>query len=362
MNKEGKHHNRDGPENFMEQFPPMVYHETGSVQAAFNLSLEETLLDSLGPQSPGGFMLWKNAPAVILGRHQNAIAEVNLPELRARNIALVRRMTGGGAVYHDLGNLNFTFLLPQNSPGQFQVAGILEPMIRFLRSRDVPARMQGRNDLSLGEHGKFSGLAFRALPGKYQLHGTILYDVELDTLQRVLNVDREKYTSKGVASVRARVVNLKPFFRGTFSELWAGIRDAYGFPEAPIPERTCEEAEKRVEEKYSQARWNLGQSPPGNILLKRRFSFGLVELHLRIEKNRIAGVKITGDFFTSSDWERGEDPIGVLEAALLSLDAHDPALWAESWSRWDLSRIFHGCAENEEILRWLSPTTHKPQA
>ncbi len=174
-----------------------LFFETNSTWAPYNLAMEEVLVENLSLfEGRPCFLLWQNSPAVIIGRFQNSRAEVNLEELKKRNIELVRRMTGGGAVYHDLGNINFSFILPQLPQQKINNLDILQPLIDVLKKMGVPAEMEGRNDLSIkGEQsGKFSGLAYRQLIRKYQLHGTMMYDVDLSVLEHVLRVDPEKYS------------------------------------------------------------------------------------------------------------------------------------------------------------------------
>lgn len=323
------------------------HHETGATWAPYNLALEEALADSLTPDSPGLFLLWQNRPSVIIGRHQDAHSEVDLAELRGRGYDLVRRLTGGGAVYHDLGNLNFSFILPREAPeGQ-----LLAPLMTYLRGLGLEVVREGRNDLSLAGMGKFSGLASRRWPGGWQLHGTIMHEVNLDALEGVLRVDPEKYRRKGVASVRARVANLRSRVDLDMAALWAGIRAAYGVSLSPLPEDVENKARALAETKYGRDYWNLGLFPPDDLVRRRRFSFGSLELRLAVQNGRITAARLTGDFFTSA---RAEEPMAPLEAALISLPANDPQAWAEAWRAFDLSQFFAGQTVGDEVRRWLA--------
>ena len=360
----------------------LIYLETNSTDPAFNLALEEVLLESIQPpslinpktglltwsdkaESPfsGYFLLWQNSPAVIIGRHQNARAEVNLPELARRGITLTRRPTGGGAVYHDLGNLNFTFLLPQSPNQKIQPEEILAPLLNYLASLGIRAKMQGRNDISItlpdGSSAKISGLASRQLAGRYQLHGTILFEVDLNVLSDVLLVDPAKYKSKGVASVKARVSNLKSYLNLDLASLWAGIKQAYqpyqrngGMP-ASIPQALYKQAQSLAASKYRQECWNIGQSPPGDIVLKQRFSFGSLELYLATKKNLITCAQIGGDFLTPSNTQ-GQIAPEILAQALIGLPANQPDSWGKAWSKYDMTQIFHGRVDNQAILTWIA--------
>ena len=340
----------------------LVYYESGSNSPAFNLALEQALAEEIpahGEAGTGYFMLWQNAPAVIIGRHQNARAEVNLPELSSREISLVRRLTGGGAVYHDLGNLNFTFILPQARSEHISNQDVLAPLLAYFTSLGLEAGMEGRNDITLKGKGKISGLASRQISppaapgsGKYQLHGTILFDVDLNVLEKVLLVDPAKYKSKGVASVRARVSNLRPHVNIGLNELWRGIKQAYPATERPLPDKLRRRAMQLVEDRYGRDDWNLGMSPYGDIQLSARFSFGSLELDLASKNNVICAAHITGDFLTPGNTS---DQISVeeLAASLIGLPAHNHTAWAEAWRKFDFSKVFYNCNSSQEILNWL---------
>ncbi|MDR0621750.1 MAG: lipoate--protein ligase [Deltaproteobacteria bacterium] len=331
------------------------YFETGTTWAPQNLATEEALSLAVSQGFPGGFMLWQNAPSVIIGRHQNAFSEVNIHELKTkRGNDLVRRMTGGGAVYHDLGNLNFSFILSLRDRPEPTNQAFLAPLIDYFKSLGLSVVMEGRNDLSIAKVGKFSGLAGRRFQNGWQLHGTIMYDVDMSVLEKVLLVDPAKFRGKGVASVRARVTNLKPHLSPsiTLSDLWAGIQGAYGYPAKPLPYDIQRLALKLTEEKYGQDAWNIGQSPPADLLLKNRFPFGALELHLSVANNKIQAAKLTGDFLTPSD-QTEQIPVDRLEAALLTLPADDRALWAKAWHDLNLKRAFYGQVDQTEIENWL---------
>lgn len=333
-----------------------AYYETGSTEAAFNLAVEELLVERMRPGDQGCFMLWQNAPSVIIGRHQNARSEVNLPELQRRGIALVRRLTGGGAVYHDLGNVNFTFVLPREEGKDPEVRELMQPLLSYLASFGVSAGMRGRNDLTLdgedGSGGKFSGMAGRRIPGAFLLHGTLLYDVDLSVLEKVLLVDPEKYRSKGVASVRARVVNLRSFLPVSLETFIAGVRDAYGAKPAPLPEAVRLEARNLAARRYANPAWNIGESPPGDIVLKRRFPFGSLELRLATRKGSITGAFLNGDFLTPGSGD--EIPVERLPEALIGLPADQPEAWGAAWRRFPMDRVFHGGPDTDDVANWLA--------
>ena len=188
--------------------------------AQYNLALEERIFHEYG----GGddfFMLWRNKSAVIVGQNQVIENEVDVPYAEANGIQIVRRMTGGGAVYHDLGNVNYTYIGKKAE----QFGNFLEfalPIIEFLRSLGVEAKHIGNNDIGI-EDRKISGGA-QAVRGEYILHhGTLLFDTDISVLERVLTPDPAKLSSKGIKSVRSRVCNVSEYVNMTRDEFWESI-------------------------------------------------------------------------------------------------------------------------------------------
>ena len=173
----------------------------------WNLALEQYVFDRL-PRDRSYFLLWQNDRSVIIGKHQNTPAEIDLPYVEAQGIQVVRRLSGGGAVYHDLGNLNFTFITDGEGAGTLDFALFCRPVVRVLESFGVSAQISGRNDITVCGK-KFSGNSQYTREGRVMHHGTILFDSDLDAVTRALRVDEEKIRSKGVPSVRSRVTNLK---------------------------------------------------------------------------------------------------------------------------------------------------------
>ena len=182
-----------------------------STDPAFNLALEECLLQWLPADHPGLFLLWQNAPSVIVGRHQVTLDEIDSDFVRRRGLPVVRRMTGGGAVYHDLGNLNFSFM--ENAHGRKTVdfARYLRPVCEALAELGVRASLSGRNDLEAGGR-KISGSAQSLRQGRILHHGTLLVSLDFGELVQALHVDPDKIRSKGIASVRSRVANISEFW------------------------------------------------------------------------------------------------------------------------------------------------------
>ena len=187
----------------------MIYIESESFDPHFNLALEQYVFDNLD-KNENYFMLWQNDNAIIVGKHQNTVAEINAEYTKENNIKVVRRLSGGGAVYHDLGNLNFTFIVSAGGGyEQFNFSDFCKPIIELLNSLGVNAVLNGRNDMSI-EGKKFSGNSQYAKRGRIMHHGTIMFDSDLDIVGNSLVVSKDKIQSKGVTSIRSRVTNIKP--------------------------------------------------------------------------------------------------------------------------------------------------------
>ena len=271
----------------------MRFLTNASTDPWYNLSFDEYCLEQY-PSDDRFFYLWRNRPSVIVGLNQNVYTEVNLDYLDAHGICLARRSTGGGAVYHDLQNLNYTFIGRGVSP---------EPVVAALRQLGVRAELSGRNDIFVGGR-KVSGYARRVWHDREIVHGTLMYDVDLDTLTRVLDVPGSKLAVKGVASVRSRVANLKealPQF-ASLDELQAALQDnlAAGDAELPFgPER--EAAVQRLrEEKYATWAWNYGQSRTASLVRRATLPCGTVEAYLEVDRGVLTSVRFDGDFL--GDW------------------------------------------------------------
>lgn len=269
--------------------------------AYFNLAVEEYLLDNV---EDNVFMLWKNEPSVIVGRFQNSLAEINLDYVNEKGIKVVRRLTGGGAVFHDLGNLNFTFI---DNQGQGDFRTFTQPILELLRSLDVDARFEGRNDLMI-EGQKFSGNAQCKHGKRIMHHGTLLFSTEMTDLSKALKVNQLKFVDKAVKSVRKRVTNIsshlpKPLSVDQFADLLMNYilqTRSHSYLQPFSPEEISQ-IERLRDEKYSTWNWNFGTSPRYDFSKMTRTKGGNLEVHLKIEKGVMEAVKIFGDFFAFKD-------------------------------------------------------------
>jgi len=187
----------------------MKYIDSQSSNPYFNLALEEYVLKNFSIEEDIIF-LWQNTPTIVVGNNQNTIEEINMPFVNEKKIKVVRRLSGGGAVYQDLGNLNFTFLMSLEKPANLEIKKFALPVVEALNKLGVPAELTGRNDITV-EGKKISGNAQRLFRNKLLHHGTLLFDTDLEVMAKVLQVGLDKIQSKGIKSIRSRVTNIKPY-------------------------------------------------------------------------------------------------------------------------------------------------------
>ena len=265
----------------------------------WNLAAEEYLLKAWDAPV---FRLWRNAPAVIVGRNQNAHAEINRPFVEERGIAVVRRLSGGGAVFHDLGNVNFTFIDRKNGD---EASGAMfrrftAPILSALRELGVEARLEGRNDLTIGG-AKFSGNAMCIEGDRVLMHGTLLFSASVEDLSQALLPRKEKYEGRGVQSVRSRVTNIASHLPKSMdvTEFMAFLAETVGRAGTPwqYSAEDLAEINKLADTKYRTEAWNFGRSPAFSFNACRKFPGGLLEASLEIRGGSIREVDIRGDYF-----------------------------------------------------------------
>jgi lipoate-protein ligase A len=316
-----------------------------SQNAYFNIASEEYLLHRFPTDDI--FLLYVNAPSIIVGKFQNTLAEINLDYVKEKDIKVVRRMSGGGTVYHDLGNLNFSFhtLLGQNDFGDFSF--FTKPVVNMLNTLGVPAELKGRNDL-LVDGKKFSGNAKLARHGKMIQHGTILLNSEMEVLGEALKVNPLKFIDKATKSNRGRVTNLIDYLpKETTTETLKELLTAEiikNNPEAKRYQLSLEDLagiEQLMEEKYETWDWNFGFSPQYNFKKAIKIPAGFIEVHLDVVHGIIEKAKIFGDFFASM-------PIEDLEVQLIG-KKHQTTDLENLFTSMDLT-LFFGKVTAEEIL------------
>jgi len=277
-----------------------------STSAPYNIAMDEWLLYKLKPKEPV-FALWQNKSAVIVGKYQNTFEEVNEDYIKEHDVQVVRRVTGGGAVYHDSGNLNFTFIIPVESSDQVDWKKFVEPMLVALKKLGIPAEASGRNDLLVNGK-KVSGNAQRYANGYLIHHGTLLFNSDIEAVVRSLNVSDEKFISKAVKSVRSRVGNihdtvpdlsLEDFKNALIYELSDQGKDK----EIILTDEQKAEIQDAADKKFSQWDWNYGSSPEFNYHAHEKFDGGIVDIKAQVENGIIQSITFEGDFLGLEDLE-----------------------------------------------------------
>ncbi len=326
------------------------YLDLTTTDPAYNLAAEQYVFDSL-PRDRAYLMLWQNDNAIIIGKHQNTLAEINESYVREHGIRVVRRLSGGGAVYHDLGNLNFTFITDAGDTAKLDFRAFCLPIVRTLRDLGVDAEINGRNDITI-DGKKFSGNSQYLREGRVMHHGTILFDSDLSVVGEALHVDESKIRAKGVKSVRSRVTNVLaylprpiplPEFRAA---LLASILAQTPGEEYVLTPEDLGAIERLRAERYATWEWNYGRSPECTMLKKERIEgCGTVEAYFSVQNGVIERLTFRGDFFSVDEPEMlAERFIGLRPEP----DAYRAALRGV-----DVSRFFHGMTQ-EAFLSLLT--------
>ncbi|HEX6982614.1 MAG TPA: lipoate--protein ligase [Balneolaceae bacterium] len=280
-----------------------------------NLALEEYALRNFS-HDQDYLLFYINEPSIIIGRNQNTLEEINHEYVEKKGIHVVRRISGGGAVYHDLGNLNFSFITNYDKKSLNNFRKFTKPVIRVLNEMGVTAELKGRNDIVVNNR-KISGNAQFSTGKRMFSHGTLLFDSEMSEVANALNVKMSKIESKGHKSVRSRVANISEFLDEfmdikTFrSQVLKGLyEDREEFETYHLTKTEWEKVHELKDKKYADWDWNYGSSPKFNIRRTQRFPIGEIDLRIDVEKGLIKNMKIYGDFF-------GSEPVETLENHLI---------------------------------------------
>ncbi|KEI91934.1 lipoate--protein ligase [Clostridium botulinum] len=278
-----------------------------STNPFFNLALEEYLLKNVDIKEDY-FILWQNEPTIVIGKHQNTLKEINMNFVQDNNINVVRRNSGGGAVYHDLGNINFTFITKYDEKHLLDFKTFTNPVVYSLGKLNVKAELSGRNDILIDGR-KISGNSQHIYKDRFLHHGTLLFNSELENLVKALNVDNDKILSKGIESIKSRVTNIKEhvkedIFMEKFKEIL--IENIFMWNKSSLKKYNLtndhiNDIEKLMEEKYMTWQWNYGYSPEFNYRNSKRFQGGKLEVLLNIVEGHINECKIYGDFLELMD-------------------------------------------------------------
>jgi len=260
-------------------------------------------------------LFYINAPSIIIGRHQNTLEEINRPYVEEHNIRIVRRLSGGGAVYHDLGNLNFSFITDYQ-PENFQnFRKFTEPVVRALQKLGIPAELTGRNDIQIEDH-KVSGNAQYISRGRMVSHGTLLFNSDLTHVSEALHVHESKISSKGIKSVRSRVGNISEYLKEpmdieTFRQhiLHSYFEGSDEIKTYPLNDADWFAVRQLAEERYRNWEWTYGRSPDFNVEKRERFPSGEIDARLDVKKGIIQTAKFYGDFFSELEPEEVEQKL-----------------------------------------------------
>ena len=319
----------------------------GITDPRINLAIEEYALRTMDIEKDSFLLFYINQPSIIIGKNQNTIEEINTDFVEQNGIIPVRRLSGGGAVYHDLGNLNYSFLTKDDGESFRNFKKFTQPVIDALAKMGVEAELSGRNDILAGGK-KISGNAQYSTRGRMFSHGTLMFNTEIDAVVSALKVSKEKIESKGIKSIRSRVTNIVDLMDNPMTieefrlELLASIfGGAENIQYWELTEEDWENIYKLSEERYQQWDWNFGKSPKFNIKHSHRFPTGGVDVRLEVNKGMIEEVKIYGDFFGVGD-------MAEVEKLLTGLPYSKQAI-EEALEPIDVPKYFGGISKEELV-------------
>ncbi|MCP3026732.1 lipoate--protein ligase [Halobacillus sp. A5] len=328
-----------------------IDHE-GVKDPRINLAIEEYALKNLDINETY-LLFYINEPSIIIGKNQNTIEEINTNYVDENGIHVVRRLSGGGAVYHDLGNLNFSFITKDDGDSFHDFAKFTEPVTQALNKLGVAAELSGRNDIVVDGR-KISGNAQFSTRGRMFSHGTLMLDSEIENVVSALNVKTEKIKSKGIKSIRSRVANISEYleqsitmdeFKHLILRYIFDVEDVKNVPQYKLTEQDWAEIYKIADERYRNWDWNYGKSPKFNIQQTKRIEgAGSYDIRLDVSKGFIRNVKIYGDFFGVGD-------ISEIEGLLIDVK-YERASIAEALEQVEISHYL-GKITKEDFLNMI---------
>ena len=311
-----------------------------------NLAIEEYLLRNIHPEEDI-LLFYINEPSIIIGRNQNTVEEINVDYIDEHRIHVVRRLSGGGAVYHDHGNLNFSFIAPNTGSNFSNFQKFTAPVIDALNEMGVAAELSGRNDI-LVDGRKISGNAQYIAGARMVSHGTLLFDTDLSHVGEALKVKASKIESKGIKSIRSRVANICEFLKEPttielfrqkiLQHIFSGVES---IPQYHLTGEDRHAINQLSLTRYQNWEWNYGRSPDFNIQKVHRFPGGEIDARLTVEKGMITQIKFFGDFF-------GKIEVGALENRLVNV-RYEPDELHKAISELDVSQFFSGLTSEELV-------------
>lgn len=305
----------------------------GITDPRINLAIEEYVLKNMDVDKDSFLLFYINEPSIIIGKNQNTIEEINTEYVDANGIHVVRRLSGGGAVYHDLGNLNYSFITKDDGESFRNFKKFTQPVIKALNEMGVKAELLGRNDI-LVEGRKVSGNAQFATLGRMFTHGTLMFDTEIERVVSALKVRKDKIESKGIKSIRSRVANISEFINEQMTIeqfrkkiLTSIFNGEENVKELELTDEDWTKIHALSAERYANWDWNYGKSPKSNVQHSHRFPVGGIDVRLQVEKGTIQSVQIYGDFFGVGEVAAIEERLQnvqynreAISAALVGLD------------------------------------------
>lgn len=328
----------------------MIYIINNNNDPFFNHAAEEYVMKNFDDEA---FILWINRPSILIGKNQNTLSEINMDYVLDNNIEVVRRLSGGGTVYNDLGNMNYTFITYKNSNDNKLENGFKKfalPVIKALQSLGIDAQFSGRNDITI-EGKKFSGNAQYSRKDKLLHHGTIMYDCDMNKLSKALRPKPIKFKDKSVKSVSSRVTNIASHMKKEMSVAefreylknyiinYNNIETIYKFNDKDL-----EEIDKIVQTRFGTWEWNYGKSPIYKFENSVKYKSGIVEYSLNVENGIIKDIAIYGDFFGTRDIKE--------LLSLLKGVRHDKESLLERLSYENISEFISGIS-NEQFVDGL---------
>jgi lipoate-protein ligase A len=322
----------------------------GITDPRINLAIEEYALKTMDVDKDSFFLFYINEPAIIIGKNQNTIEEINTDFVDINGIHVVRRLSGGGAVYHDLGNLNFSFITKDDGDSFRNFKKFTQPIVDALKGMGVDAELSGRNDI-LAEGRKISGNAQFTTKGRMFSHGTLMFDTEIDAVVSALKVRKDKIESKGIKSIRSRVANITEFLeqKSTIEEFRVTLLNSIFGGEENIKEMVLTEQDwtnikELSKQRYGNWDWNYGKSPAFNMAHSERFPTGGIDVRLQVKNGLIEDAHIYGDFFGVGD-------VADIENRLVGV-SYEKAMISEALGDLEISTYLGGITK-EQFLQLI---------